>query len=169
MDQIHPAVATSFVHKVQEQVRWLQTHLVMLSPESDSFDSELLAIKGAMNELRKLMQAEPLANDGQAHLCEIRNRIQQEPDPRKMIELAQRLIATYSSKKPLLVNELRDDLTVIVGHCDMLVDAFATQAHILERIKTIKTVALRMADKISHQPWIDSAHKGERRRKRQPH
>jgi len=75
MGQIDPALAASFILQVQEQVRWLQAHLVMLSPGSDSFDTELLAITGAMNELRKLMQAEPLANHGQDHLRDIGRRI----------------------------------------------------------------------------------------------
>jgi hypothetical protein len=51
--------------------------------------------------------------------------------------------------KPLLLNELRNELTVIIGQCDMLEDSFATQAHLLARIKAIKTVALRLADNIS--------------------
>jgi hypothetical protein len=45
-----------------------------------------------------------------------------------------------------LVNELRNDLTVIIGQCDMLEDAFATQADSLAHSRAIKAVALRMAD-----------------------
>ena len=128
MVQIDPALAASFILRVQEQVWWLHTHLVMLSPASNSFDTERLAITGAMKELRKLMQAEPLANHWQYHLCDIGRRIQEEPDPQKMIELAQRFIASYALEKPLLVNELRNELTVIIGQCDMLEDTFATEA-----------------------------------------
>jgi hypothetical protein len=56
---------------------------------------------------------------------------------------------------PQLVDELKGELTVIIGQCDMLEDAFSTQPHSLAHIKTIKTVALRMADRISSQPWPD--------------
>ena len=51
-----------------------------------------------------------------------------------------------------LTNELRSELTVIVGHCDMLEDTFSNQANAAARIKAIKTTALRMADRISRQP-----------------
>jgi hypothetical protein len=152
MDQVDPALAASFILRVQEQVRWLETRLVTLAPESGSFISDQLAITGAMNELRKLMEAEHLANDWQPDFRKLARRIQQEPDPQKMIELAQRLMGSYCLEKPLLVNALRNELTVIIGQCDMLEDALSTQAHPLARIKAIKTVALRMADRIAHQP-----------------
>ena len=64
MGQIKPMLAASFILRVQEHMRWLETQLGTLSPGSDTFISEQLAIKGAMNELRTLMQAEPPADDG---------------------------------------------------------------------------------------------------------
>ena len=73
---------------------------------------------------------------------------------------------TSETSKPQLVDDLRHELTVIIGQCDMLEDTFSTQAHPLARVKAIKAVALRLADKISHQPWPDMnvMHKGEKRR-----
>jgi hypothetical protein len=55
-----------------------------------------------------------------------------------------------------LVNDLRNEITVIIGHCEMLEDALSDQAPFLARIKIIKTVALRIADRISRQPWCDA-------------
>ena len=55
-----------------------------------------------------------------------------------------------------LVNELRSALTAIIGHCDMLEDTFSHEADAVARIKTIKAAALRMADRISRQPWPDA-------------
>jgi hypothetical protein len=60
------------------------------------------------------------------------------------------------NSNPHLVNELRNGLTVIVSHCEMLEDALSNQAPLLARIKTIKKVALRMADRISRQPSPDA-------------
>jgi hypothetical protein len=60
MGHIEGSLAASFILQVQGQMRWLETQLATLSPESDSFVSEPLAIKGAMNELRTLMRAEPV-------------------------------------------------------------------------------------------------------------
>ena len=59
------------------------------------------------------------------------------------------------TSNPQLVNELRNELTVIIGQCDMLEDVFSTRADSLARVKAIKAVALRIADRISHQLWTD--------------
>jgi hypothetical protein len=72
------------------------------------------------------------------------------------------------ASNPQLVDELRSELTVIIGQCDMLEDALSTQAHSLAHVRAIKAVALRMADRIAHQPWPDvnvshGAQKGKRR------
>ena len=78
---------------------------------------------------------------------------------------------TNEASTPQLADELKSELTVIIGQCDMLEDTFSTQAYPLERIKSIKAVALRMADKISQQPWLDmNTHApGGRRHKRPAH
>jgi hypothetical protein len=60
------------------------------------------------------------------------------------------------NSNPQLVNELRNGLTVIVSHCEMLEDALSNQAPLLTHVKTIKKVALRMADRISRQPSPDA-------------
>jgi signal transduction histidine kinase len=57
---------------------------------------------------------------------------------------------TAETSNPELVDALRNELTVILGQCGMLEDAFATEPDSLARINSIKAVALRMADKISH-------------------
>jgi hypothetical protein len=54
---------------------------------------------------------------------------------------------------PQLANELRNELTVIIGQCEMLEDTPSARSPVLAHIKAIKTAALRMAGRISHQPW----------------
>jgi hypothetical protein len=73
MGQIDPALAASFKLRIEQQVRWFQSHLLVLSSASDNFDSEQLAITGALNELRQLIQAEPLTNDRHNHLHNLRD------------------------------------------------------------------------------------------------
>ena len=58
-------------------------------------------------------------------------------------------MAGENTSNSQLVNELRGELTVIIGQCDMLEDTFSNEANAAARIKTIKTAALRMADRIS--------------------
>jgi len=50
---------------------------------------------------------------------------------------------------------LRNELTVIIGQCEMLEDALSNQTPLLAHIRVIKTAALRMAERISNQPWPD--------------
>jgi hypothetical protein len=57
--------------------------------------------------------------------------------------------------EPELIDVLRNELTVILGQCDMLEDVLVTEADSLARVKAIKAVALRMADRISHHTWPD--------------
>jgi len=73
---------------------------------------------------------------------------------------------TSDTVNPDLVSELRNGLTVIIGHCDMLEDACSTQVDSLGRIKSIKAVALRMANRISQQTLPDAkvTHRVEKRR-----
>ena len=78
---------------------------------------------------------------------------------------------TNETSSPQLADELKSELTVIIGQCEMLEDVLSTQADPLAHIKAIKAVALRMADKISHQPWMDvSTHApGKRKHRAQAH
>jgi hypothetical protein len=86
MGQIEPTLATGFILRVQEQMRWLETQLATLSPRTDSFVSEQQAIAGAMNELRTLMHAEPPRNDGQSDYRERARQIEEERDPQRTAE-----------------------------------------------------------------------------------
>ena len=120
--QIDPTLANSFLLRLQEQVRWFQRHLVMLSSDSDSFVSDQQAIAGAMIELRQLMRVvELVTNERQdENVGKLVRRMQREPDANKTIESAQQLQNNYALGTPQVVNELRNELTVIIGQCDML-------------------------------------------------
>jgi len=78
---------------------------------------------------------------------------------------------TAEASTPRLADELKSELTVIIGQCEMLEDIFTTQAYPLERIKSIKAVALRMAEKISRQPWpgMNTHAPGKRKQKEPAH
>jgi hypothetical protein len=51
-----------------------------------------------------------------------------------------------------LAHELNNDLGVIIGECDLLVDILAGEAAALARLKIVRTTACQMANMISTRP-----------------
>jgi hypothetical protein len=77
-------------------------------------------------------------------------------------------IMVAEASNPQLLNELRHELTIVIGQCDMLEEILSTEPASVARVRTIKSVALRMADRMSQQPWpdVNVAPKAEKRRHR---
>src|SRR5882762_3986484 len=53
-------------------------------------------------------------------------------------------IMVAEASNPQLLNELRHELTIVIGQCDMLEDILSTEPASVARVRTIKSVALRM-------------------------